>query len=368
MKDIIKTGKESKPAAFRASGTADFLSPNNNSQKSKSRFGISRRLFFSFVFVFLAAAVFYSINGFSGEDHLNLTKVQRTGRLSSESAKPADNPVKFNAEEYRVPEKNNPQGLNLIFLADQYASWEEFENDISGLMEELKTIEPWQSYGFFNVYKINPKEAGLCYTKTKDERKPVLRCLPSINNYLTNLSLTNFRLIVLSRQEFQSWANVTRYENSGIFFSAPQTLKEKIEQRVHALLLAHLLGHAFGLKDEEIFVLAKAGGAPHTPDGPNCAPDAATAQKWWGDLTKKYPEVGYFKGCGGNNDYIKPTLSSIMNLNTGDPIVYNYGPISESYLKKVLDYCFTDKSYSAGDDPDFFESYPEFKECLREKE
>jgi len=324
---------------------------NTFKSKPKQSFKIWRLLFFGLVFIVLIAVAFCFLNGSSG---------------TGQSIQSADNPVKFNVEEYRLPEKINPEGLNLIFFADQYSSWEEFENDINSLMGELKTIEPWQSYQFFNIYKINPKKTGICYIKIKDERKPALRCQLEINNYLNNLPLENFRLIVLSRQEFQSWANVVRLENSGIFFSVPTARKEKNDQRVNALLLAHLLGHAFGLKDEEIFVIALADGAPHTPDGPNCAPDAATAEKWWGDLTKKYSEVGYFKGCCGNENYIKPTQSSIMNLNTGSPIVYTYGPVSEDYLKKVLDYCFTSGSYNqAKTDVEFFEQYPEFKECLK---
>ena len=276
------------------------------------------------------------------------------------------NPLKFNLEEYRLPEKINPGGLNLVFFADQYISWNEFESDVNALMEEIKRIEPWQSYQLYNIFKINPKNAaGLCYVKVQDERKPVLRCREEINNYLNNLLLERFKLIVLSRQDFQSWANLVRLENSGIFFSTPKLLADGITKKTHGLLFSHLLGHAFGLKDEEIFVLAKAGGSPHTPDGPNCAPDAATAEKWWGDLTKKYPEVGYFKGCCANENYIKPTQSSIMNLNTGSPIVFTYGPVSESYLKKVLDYCFTSGNYNLTKaDWKFFEQYPEFKECL----
>lgn len=308
----------------------------------------------------LIALAFYIVKSWPAVDSAKTGIDQSLGQVQS-----AGNPIKLNAEEFRLPEKVNPRGLNLIFLADQYQSWDEFGNDINFLMEELKTIEPWQSYQFFNIYEINPKEIGLCYIKIKDERKPALRCSPEINKYLNTLPLEKFRLIVLSRQEFQSWANITRYENSGIFFSMPHALTEKTDQRVNALLFAHLLGHAFGLKDEEIFVLAKAGGAPHTPDGPNCAPDVATAEKWWGDLAKKYREVGYFKGCNGNENYIKPTQASIMNLNTGAPIVYNYGSVSERYLNKVLDYCFSDKQHKVSDDPAFFTAYSDFVACVK---
>ncbi len=310
---------------------------------------ISRKLFFGLGLLLLGGLVFY-LFGFTPN--------------SNSTSSP---PVQLSAEEYRLPEEINSEGLNFVFFADQYSSWQEFESDIDFLMEEIKKIEPWQSYQHYNIYKINPKNAeGLCYVKVKDEVSPVLRCHEEINNYLTNLGLERFKLIVLSRQEFQSWANVVRLENSGIFFSAPHLLIESSEQKNYGLFFAHLLGHAFGLKDEEVFVLAKAGGAPHSPDGPNCAPDEATAEKWWGDLAKEHPEVGYFKGCCANPYYIKPTESSIMNLNTGAPIVYTYGPVSERYLKKVLDYCFTPGTdEQAKADSEFFQRYPEFRECLK---
>jgi len=328
--------------------------------KKIKRYKIFRVVFLTAV-VILGGWVFSLLFDFSSPEPSSNQTSQPTSVSTS-----VNNPIQFNSEEYRLLEKINPGGLNLIFFADQYPSWTEFEEDTNSLMEEIKKIEPWKSYQLYNIFKINPKTAGLCYVKIKDERKPVLRCSEDINYYLNNLSLERFKLIVLSRQEFQSWSNIVRIENSGIFFSIPHLLSDDLEKKTHGLLFAHLLGHAFGLKDEEIFVLAKAGGAPHTPDGPNCAPDAATAEKWWGDLTKEYSGVGYFKGCCGNENYIKPTQSSIMNLNTGSPIVYTYGPVSEDYLKKVLDYCFTPGNYNnAINDKEFFDRYAEFEDCLK---
>jgi len=284
----------------------------------------------------------------------------------SKQESPKKSLIQFNEEEFKIPEAVNPQGLNLVFFADQYSSWPEFESDIDALMGEIKKIEPWQSYEALNIFKINPKTGGLCWIKVKDERKPVLRCGEEINDYLGVFSFERFRLIVLSRQEFQSWANMTRLQNSGVFFSLPQGLIDGTAKKTNGLLLAHLLGHVFGLKDEEIFVLAKDGGAPHTPDGPNCAPDAVTAESWWGGLAKQYSQIGYFKGCCGNESFIKPVQSSIMNLNTGAEISFSYGPVSEQYLKKILDYCFGSGDPSAAkNDKTFFEQYPEFKECLK---
>ena len=327
----------------------------------------SRVFAWGFLGLVVGASLVYFL-GFklTGFELWGLSSINTIGENSDLPDAIKNNPVKFNSEEYRLPEKIEPRGLNLIFFADQYASWEEFESDINSLMREIKTIEPWQSYDSFNIFKINPKASGICWVKIKDERKPVLRCGQKINDYLGNLSLERFKLIVLSRQEFQSWANVTRLQNSGVFFSMPQTLADSMDKKTHGLLFAHLLGHVFGLKDEEIFVLAQAGGAPHTPDGPNCAPDAALAQKWWGELAKQFPQVGYFKGCGGNENYIKPTQASIMNLNTGAEISFSYGPVSERYLRKILDYCFSPNTQQqARNDSEFFNRYPEFKDCLK---
>lgn len=264
---------------------------------------------------------------------------------------------------YQLPEKPFERGLNLVFLADGYSSGEEFDTDIKFTLQGLKMFSPWKQYEHFNIYKIKPPES-FCQIKTKDEIKPVLRCEEKINEYLNQLSLKRFRLIVLSRKDFQSWANVNRLKNGGIFFSLPEKIKEaEIYQK--GILFAHLFGHSFGLKDEEKYVIAKAGGAPHTPDGPNCAPDKATAERWWGDLAQQYPEeIGYFSTCAGNESYIRPTKSSLMNLGDEmDNFNPSYGLVSEIYLAKILKYCFSSEKITLKTDPQFFEMYPEFKEC-----
>jgi hypothetical protein len=267
---------------------------------------------------------------------------------------------------YHLPNNFKQGGLNLVFYADQYSNWEEFDSDIDSLMTEIKKIEPWDDYQYFNIFKINDQDsAGTCYTKTENERKVALRCRDEINDYLKKLPLEKFKLVVLSKQEFQSWANMVRIENSGIFHSIPNKLETSTDKITHGLLFAHLLGHAFGLKDEEYFVIAKAGGAPHTPDGPNCVPDVTTAQARWGDIANQYDAVGYFQGCCGNKTYIKPTESSIMNLNSGTEVPREYGPVSEAYLNKVLKYCFTPSElFSKKIDAEFLDYYPEFANCV----
>ena len=267
-------------------------------------------------------------------------------------------------KDFRFPEVVQPNGLNLIFYADQYPDWEEFDADIESLMTGLKKITPWSDYSNYNIYKIFPTGRSICGIKTENERKSSLRCDDKINQYLENIPVDQFKLIVLSRQDFQSWANVARLQNSGIFFSLKNAITVQ-DSGAQTILFAHLVGHAFGLKDEEKYVLAKAGSAPHTPDGPNCAPDKTTAELWWGDLISTNNEVGYFQTCCGNENYIKPTDSSLMNLNNGfENFSPTYGAVSERYLRKILSYCFSPTKIKYENDPDFFDRYEEFKRCL----
>lgn len=265
---------------------------------------------------------------------------------------------------FHIPAAPYHRSLSLIFFADGYLSWDEFENDTRLILREMKMVEPWKSYQRYNIYQIRPKELDICAIKTQNERKPVLRCAPEgINRYLNQLRTDHFKLVVLSRRDFQSWANVARLHDSGIFFSIPQSPRNPADETTIGILFLHLLGHAFGLKDEEVIVIAKADSAPHRPDGPNCAPDRATAKAWWGDLVGKDPSVGYFKGCAASKDFIKPTKGSFMNLNDLSQFNATYGPVSERYLRKILNYCFSETRISISEDPDFFKLYSEFKEC-----
>lgn len=277
--------------------------------------------------------------------------------------------VALDPDVFHIPAAPYPRGLSLIFFADGYLSWDEFDRDTQTLMRAMKTVEPWKSYSRYNVYQIRPKELDICGVKIADERKPVLRCSPDgINRYLNQLNTGRFKLVVLSRRTFQSWANVVRLQDSGIFFSIPQSPTNKADETTVGWLFLHMVGHAFGLKDEETIVIAKAHSAPHEPDGPNCAPDQATAKQWWGDIAGVAPGVGYFPGCAASTTYIKPTKGSLMNLNDLSAFLPEYGPVSERYLQKILTYCFSDTRHARDNDPAFFTQYPEFTECAEKVE
>lgn len=268
---------------------------------------------------------------------------------------------------YHVPGAPYARGLSLIFFAEGYLSWDEFDRDADIVMRGLKSVEPWQSFSRFNIYKVKPRENDICGIKVADERKPVLRCDSSLlNGYLNRLTTGPFKLVVLSRRGFQSWANIARLGDSGIFFSIPVAPYGPSAEAELAVPFTHLMGHAFGLKDEELFVIAQADSAGNIAGGPNCAPDLATAKQWWGDLTERYPDrVGYFPGCAGHREYFGPHRGSIMNLGDLSNFVPEYGLVSERYLRKVLDYCFSEKRPAEGDDPEFFGQYPEFRACLQ---
>lgn len=287
------------------------------------------------------------------------------GIIRGQTATPEAGPLDPNL--YHVPGAPYARGLSIIFFADGYLSWDEFDRDADIMMRGLKSVEPWQSFQRFNIYKLKPRENDICSVKVANERKPVLRCDPALlNGYLNRLTTTGpFKLVVLSRRDFQSWANIARLADSGIFFSIPVAPNGPPAEAALAIPFAHLMGHAFGLKDEELFVIAQADSAGNTAGGPNCAPDRATAKQWWGELAAQYPDrVGYFPGCAGHREYIGPHRGSIMNLGDLSHFVPDYGPVSERYLRKVLEYCFSEKRYAASDDRSFFNMYPEFTACL----
>ncbi len=322
-----------------------------------------------FVFIALVALLVILIAGVFWSVKNPVFKNNKTDSYQQKNTEQESSfkPTSLDPDIYHIPLSPYLNGLSLVFFADGYLSWDDFEKDTDAIARGLKLVEPWKSYDKYNIYKIRPKELDICVVRTENERKPVLRCdTRKTNEYLNKITIPQkpFKLIVLSRRDFQSWANVVRLNDTGIFFSITKPISGLTEEQNYAILFLHLIGHAFGLKDEEKFVIAKAESAVHIPDGPNCAPDKKTAQKWWGRLAENNPSVGYFKGCSGSDNYIKPTEYSLMNLGEFSFSDIDYGPVSEEYLRKILEYCYSDRNYKKQDDPDFFERYPEFSSCV----
>ena len=99
----------------------------------------------------------------------------------------------------------------------------------------------------------------------------------------------------------------------------------------------HEMGHTFGLRDECATLRLPAGAPALVPGPPNCAPDRATAERWWGDLARTDPLVGYFEGCAGQAHAVRPTLSSFMSCgrpDEGEPTTY--GAVSLRFLRNAV--------------------------------
>ncbi len=272
--------------------------------------------------------------------------------------------------EYQAPEKLYPRGLNIAFVSDNFESFNEFRISIKGVIDNLKSAEPWKSYNDFNFFMIYNPDNSICAVQEENISVPLLKCSKQLIEILKPLPLLKVKVVVVSRRNFISWANITRFENSFVFYSLP---KAKENDEFNKKIIFVELAHGFGMRDETRSVNAISGEAPSRPAGPNCAPTLEVAKKWWGDMVQRTSQgyftfsdkndVGFYFGCAGNNAYLRPTQKSFMNIQDF-PDANSYGPVSEQYLKKVLDYCFSKKIYQKKDDPAFFEQYPEFKECL----
>lgn len=275
---------------------------------------------------------------------------------------------------YQIPEKLNPRGLNVVFVSDGFENNGEFKNSVNGIIEnDFKKYEPWKSYKDFNFFSVYNNDSSVCQIKERDSFAPVLKCSQKLIDMVSVLPLARLKVIVVSRQNFVSWSNLARLDNSFVFYSFSRDKEDKKDEFTYKILM-HEFGHSFGLRDETRSIVAIAGSAPSLPEGPNCAPDVETAKRWWGGMLKNANgnlvfdstknDTGFYFGCAGNDSYIRPTQKSFMNIQDF-PGADSYGAVSQSYLKKILDFCFSDKIYREKDDPEFFAQYSAFKECIQ---
>lgn len=274
---------------------------------------------------------------------------------------------------YSAPETIHRSGLNIVFVSDKFESREAFDAAALFIENAFTTIEPWKSYPDFNFFTVYTGDDRVCHLEVANHVHPTLRCSPHTTDLIEPLKLYRFKMIIISRENFTSWANVTRLENSVVALSLPTGTEGQVLPRK---VILHEFSHGFGLRDEMTkSVIALSGSEATKPGGPNCAPDVKTALEWWGDLVQKTDagqyvfgegnnDVGFFYGCAGNEHYLKPTVGSLMNLQDMTHPSEDYGPVSTRYLSKVLKYCFSDKVYNQSDDQPFFDQYPEFKACL----
>lgn len=272
---------------------------------------------------------------------------------------------------YEVPEKIYPRGLNLLFVADEFGSFEEFKIATEKIITEMKKVEPWKSHKEINSFIIYQNDPALCEVKEEKMYAPMLRCNDDLIRLAQTLPLVKVKIIVVSRDQFISWSNTSRLENTFVFYSMPAS---KEADAFNYKIFLHELAMGFGLREEMRSIMAESGSAPTRPEGPNCAPTVDVAKDWWGEYVRRSDsalifsraknEVGFYFGCAGNQDYLRPTQKSLMNIQDF-PDAEDYGPVSEDYLRKVLKNCFSSKRYEESEDLKFFEQYPEFKVCAK---
>lgn len=255
------------------------------------------------------------------------------------SALPA--PAVYSALPQSAPVADD-RSLHLVFYAHAFESREAFDAEVDFLVQALRSVEPWASHEFIRTHRVFGENPEVAHVVTEDRPHPALRIRPAINDELRPLGLARFKLVFLSRERFLSWANVTRgWEPSVVTLSVPPDRGAE-EREFTGRVFLHELGHSFGLRDEmERGVIALAGSEGTLPGPPNCAPDHATAEAWWGGMVGQDPRVGYYSGCAGNPAYVRPTRTSLMNLADLASSPQDYGPVSERYLRIVLAEWFT---------------------------
>jgi len=243
-------------------------------------------------------------------------------------------------------------GFNIVFFNDGYEDKNEFNADLTRLISSMKNIEPFKSFDNINFFKIENSDQNVCSVKETNSRRSQVKCSTEINKYLKKCNLDNFKLIVLTKDKSISYSVISKYKNSLMVLSKPGN-------GVSNNVFLHELGHLFGLVDEKATALGpvSADSLANKPSRPNCAPDIKTAEIWWKDYLN-YSDVGFYPGCAGNEQYIKPTESSIMSNNFGS----GYGRVSTDYMKQVLNCCYMEKPDKSCEE--FYENYPEFNACL----
>ena len=205
--------------------------------------------------------------------------------------------------------------IDLVFVGDGYPDPESLKRDIHVMMGNgahgLWSEEPFRSnQNKFNVWMINSEPnqlhpAGSAAWPNRGASLALAGKCPQ----------SDFP-VVISKSNFRSFA----YFDGEAYISLGYN-----PERDWGLVLLHELGHSFGgLADE--YVEPSIGNYPRNP---NCAPDRATAESWWGGV----PGAGYFSGCSYQDQNIRPTEHSLMRELSE---AVGYGSVNSNALKSKL--------------------------------
>lgn len=146
----------------------------------------------------------------------------------------------------------------------------------------------------------------------------------------------HYTMVLFSKKNFRSIAELGKIA----LISIPYDKKTKgfFGRKVNLMATSiHEFGHVFGGLMDEYY---DADLRRENIGEPNCAPDIATAKRWWGDLENLDPErpdirVGYYSGGCYSGKPIRPTKYSIMS----DPYRENLDVFRESRFGVVNERC-----------------------------
>ena len=200
--------------------------------------------------------------------------------------------------------------IDVVFVGENYENVEDFRKDAEKCVNKglLGADIIRRNADKFNFYWVN---------EIRDDVRDSLYSLAENCPWDT--------IIVLENEVFRSYAS------DGIAYVSTRNIDIDF-------VTLHEFGHSFfGLADEYI----EEDGL-NKPEPPNCADNLNQAMDWWGDLAKKYEEVGYYPGCSYVKDNIKPTKKSVMSGDSSEP--FYFGPVNERHMQKVIDEFFMEGS------------------------
>lgn len=241
--------------------------------------------------------------------------------------------------------------FTIIIYYEGYDNPEDGQRFVGLAQAALKNVEPFATAGNVQT-RVFTSASPKCHVEKG--AKSLLVCDKSLINEVNALGIERFKLAVISPLNFVPNAKVARGKNSAFYLSTYQgaLTQTELDQFVTTYFM-HELGHSLGLRDEYIrdrpekaigdsqAAAALSSNIAFQPAQPNCAPDEATAKKWWGGyIDAKVADVGYFKGCAGRADYVFPQQSTLMS---DDPTMESYGRVSEDYMRGVLACFYGDK-------------------------
>ncbi len=222
--------------------------------------------------------------------------------------------------------KNQKAPINLVFIPLGYPDKESFLKDVKELTEKLTITTPFNEFpGAFRIWMIDltAKEQNLFFGTSGVF--PYFSVRSDLLEKIQQGVKGTYKGIVISFSGSTSCAELSSANKFSLLIIGRNRYKDK---NSFAKGFLHELGHSFGLRDECWKCAATDMGFP------NCAKDKNEANQWWGDLTVGSERAGYFPGCCGRPDCIRPTSISLMN----DPNKANdYGPVNERYLHNKME-------------------------------